>query len=90
SNQSIEHGMFLAYSAGELHIPNTPLSITAELNMPFYDNSWGYDSQLGLAWNAGALSLKAGYQWAKMDFNEYSKASDMDTNGWYGGLSFGF
>ncbi|MGL5007546.1 MAG: TIGR04219 family outer membrane beta-barrel protein [Plesiomonas sp.] len=90
SNHHVEKGMFLAYSAGELTIPSTPLSVTAELNMPFYDSTWGYDGQLGLAWNAGALSLKAGYQWTKMDFDEHSNASNMDTNGWYGGLSFGF
>ncbi|MGL6118254.1 TIGR04219 family outer membrane beta-barrel protein [Plesiomonas sp.] len=91
SNHSVEQGMFLAYSAGELRIPSTPLSVTAELNMPLYDNTWGYDGQLGLTWRAGALNLKAGYQWAKMDFNENNNnASDMNTNGWYGGLSFGF
>ncbi|MGL4925714.1 MAG: TIGR04219 family outer membrane beta-barrel protein [Plesiomonas shigelloides] len=86
----VEHGMFLAYSAGELRIPGTPLAVTGELNMPFYDNTWGYDGQLGLAMRMGAINLKAGYQWAKMDFNESNKAGDVDTNGWYGGLTFGF
>ncbi|MBO1110219.1 hypothetical protein J2R62_19145, partial [Plesiomonas shigelloides] len=74
----VEHVMFLAYSAGELRIPGTPLAVTGELNMPFYDTTWGYDGHLGLAMRMGAINLKAGYQWAKMDFNESNKAGDVD------------